>query len=153
MKQLLSNLKIRTKLIILFIFIKVIPLIFLAVITLLGIYSLSDFFTDNTNQLKETTKEVVTSTANIAVEDSILALDRKTQESLEKMAGRIAMSVSDFLYERDDDLRFLATLPRDRTTYANFMRSKSKLIKKDQRSNYYYNDSTSSWVRREPLQQ
>lgn len=101
LKQLLSNFKIRTKLIILFVFIKVIPLILLAVITLIGIDSLYEFFIDNTNQVKQTAKEVVSSTANTAVADSILALDRKSQESLEKISGEIAQSVADFLYEHN----------------------------------------------------
>lgn len=153
LKQLLSNFKIRTKLIILFVFIKVIPLILLAVITLIGIDSLYDFFIDNTNQVKQTAKEVVSSTANTAVADSILALDRKSQESLEKISGEIAQSVADFLYERDADLRFLATLPKNKQTYENFMHSKTRLIIKEQSDNYRYDDKTSTWVRKNRLEQ
>ncbi len=149
--QFLSNFKIRTKLIILFVFIKVIPLIILAVITLIGISSLYDFFIDNTNQVKQTAKEVVSSTANTAVADSILALDRKSQESLEKISGEIARSVADFLYERDADLRFLATLPKNPQTYENFIHSKTRLVIKDQSDNYRYDDKSSKWVRRDPL--
>lgn len=149
LKQLLSNLKIRTKLIVLFVFIKVIPLIILAIITLIGIHSLYAFFTDNTAQLKQMTKEVVSTTANIAVEDSILALDRKTQQSLEKMSGQIAQSVADFLYERDADLRFLATLPRHEQTYAQFIRTKTRQLIKHQTDDYRYDDGSSSWVRRD----
>ncbi|MCE0494791.1 putative bifunctional diguanylate cyclase/phosphodiesterase [Vibrio salinus] len=150
-KQLLSNLNIRTKLIILFVFIKVIPLILLAVITLIGIHSLYDFFINNTAQVKQTTKEIVSSTANTAVADSILALDRKSQESLEKMSGQIAQSVADFLYERDDDIRFLATLPKNRETYENFMHEKLGRIIRSQSDKYRYDDTASKWVRVDKL--
>lgn len=119
--------------------------------TLIGIDSLNDFFTDNTTQLKETTSEAVLATGNIAVEDSILALDRKSQESLEKISGHIAHSVADFLYERDADLLFLATLSREENTYTNFMRSKTRLIAREQDGNYRYDDTSSTWQRQSPV--
>ena len=153
MKHFISNFKIRTKLIILFVFIKVIPLVILAVITLIGIDSLSEFFTDNTAQVKKTTKEVILSTANIAITDSINALDRKSQESLERISGHIAKSVADFLYERDADILFLATLPHDKETYKNFMLNKTKEMIKEQKNQYRYDDASSTWIRRDPLKQ
>jgi diguanylate cyclase (GGDEF)-like protein/PAS domain S-box-containing protein len=143
----LSNLKIRTKLILLFIFIKVIPLLLLSVVAFLGIASLSQFFTENTSALKHTTKSVVSSTANIAVSDSINALDRKSQEALERLTAQIANSVASFLSERDSDLLFLAALPNDSKTYQDFLVSKTKLIAKDKSDHYIYDSSTSSWVR------
>jgi diguanylate cyclase (GGDEF)-like protein/PAS domain S-box-containing protein len=149
--QLLSNLNIRIKLIILFTFIKVIPLIILAMVTLIGINSLYDFFTHNTTRLKQTTQELITSTGNIAVADSILALDRKSQESLEKMSGQIANSVASFLYERDADLLVLASLPMTTRTFDSFMQSKKRKIIADEHLLYYYDDTRSKWVRRVQL--
>jgi diguanylate cyclase (GGDEF)-like protein/PAS domain S-box-containing protein len=149
LKAFLSNLNIRTKLIILFIFIKVIPLILLAVITLFGIHALDVSFTENSVQLKETTKEVVSSTAEIAVADSISALDRKSQDSLEKMSNQLAHAVADFLYERDHDLLFLATVSRDKKIYENFVHSKTRSVIKEQSDLYSYDNALSIWRRSE----
>ena len=146
-KQLLSDLNIRTKLIILFTFIKVIPLIILALITLVGIYSLYDFFTENTKQLEQAAEKVVKSTGEIAVADSILALDRKSQESLEKMSGQIAQSVADFLYERDADLLLMASLPQTERTFTTFMSNKTRNIIKDESTLYSYDSKNNQWVR------
>lgn len=152
-QQLLSDLNIRTKLIILFTFIKVIPLIILALVTLIGIHSLYDFFTENTAQLEQTAEDVVKSTGEIAVEDSILALDRKSQESLEKMSGQIAQSVADFLYERDADLRLLATLPQTEAVFNAFMTSKTRQVIQDESNLYDYDTQTNQWLRTSELRQ
>ena len=148
----LSTLQIRTKLIILFIFIKVIPLVLLAVVTLFAIQSLSHFFSENTSELKQTTKHIVSNTANVAVSDSILALDRKSQAALERLSGQIANSVADFLGERDADLLLLATMPKDQATFQHFIDNKIKLISKDKSDRYIYSDAESKWVRSDTTQ-
>ncbi|NCD11143.1 MAG: hypothetical protein EOL93_01215, partial [Epsilonproteobacteria bacterium] len=78
-----QDFKIKTKLIIIFIFIKVIPVLLVSFIALFGINELFSFFNANSLAIKKTAQEVVTSTATIAIEDSILALDKKSQNSLE----------------------------------------------------------------------
>ncbi|MFV0448106.1 MAG: putative bifunctional diguanylate cyclase/phosphodiesterase [Vibrio sp.] len=147
LKRLLSNLNIRTKLIVLFTAIKVIPLIILAVVTLIGIYSLYDFFTENTRQLEQTAERVVTSTGEIAIADSILALDRKSQESLERITDKIADSVADFLYQRDTDLLFLSSLPQTEETFNSFMLTHRRSVMPDESSFYSYDDTTNEWQR------
>ncbi|MFV0448107.1 MAG: putative bifunctional diguanylate cyclase/phosphodiesterase [Vibrio sp.] len=146
-KQFLSNLNIRAKLIILFTAIKVIPLIILALITLLGIYSLYDFFTENTRQLEKTAEKVVASTGEIAVADSILSLDRKSQESMERLGGQIARSVADFLYQRDEDLLLLASFPQSEATFRTFMANKHRAVMADESSFYSFDETSNEWRR------
>ncbi len=153
MRLLLSKLQIRTKLIGLFIVIKVIPVVLFAVISLYGVRSLYNFFNEHTTKLKEATHEVVSSTAAIAVEDSILALDRKMQTSLEKLGAQIARSLADFLYERDNDLLLLASLPRSEQTYANFFKHKHRAIIQDKSDDYIYDDASEKWVRAHKAEQ
>lgn len=147
LKRFLSNLNIRTKLIVLFTAIKVIPLIILALVTLFGIYSLYDFFTENTRQLEQTAERVVTSTGEIAIADSILALDRKSQESLERITDKIADSVADFLYQRDTDLLFLSSLPQTEDIFKSFMLSHRRSVMPDESIFYSYDDITNEWQR------
>ena len=145
LKRYLCNFKIRTKLIVLFVIIKVIPVLLIATIALLGMDALYQLFSHNTQQLRETTKEVVSSTASIAIEDSIIALDRKSQNSLELLSARIAQQTADFLYERDMDIRLLAKLPRSQSAYETFLKLKKRDVMVDESALYAYDEKTSQW--------
>ncbi len=59
-----------------------------------------------------------------AIEDSVLALDRKSTESIEVRTVELAARIADFLYERDGDIRVLATISPDPERYLQVYRSK-----------------------------
>ena len=147
LKTTFSNLKIRTKLIILFILIKIIPVVLIAAIALYGVESLYQFFKSNTFQIRETTKEVVTTTAKKAIADSIISLDRKSQQSLEVLSARIAESTADFLYACDSDIRLLSKLPQNTSVYQEFLTSKMRDVLVDESVHYVYDDNSSSWIK------
>ncbi|MBN1485322.1 MAG: SpoIIE family protein phosphatase [Chloroflexia bacterium] len=58
--------------------------------------------------------------AEEAIPPSKQALDERSQESFELRAYDKAQSIARFLYEREDDLRTLALLPRDAQAYRRF---------------------------------
>ncbi|MDR0838630.1 MAG: PAS domain-containing protein, partial [Oscillospiraceae bacterium] len=86
------GLGLRAKLLITFLLVKVIPLIIVAVIAYgqIGVLGM---------RLR-----------NIAVEYSQNALNASAVESIERMSTDTAQRVADFLYGRDDDIRYLANL-------------------------------------------
>jgi len=86
------GLGMRSKLIGLFLVVKIIPLIIIVVIAFSQIDSLG-------NRL-----------FSIAVEDSQDALNSLAVENIERMSTDIAAHLAEFLYARDDDIRFLADL-------------------------------------------
>ncbi|MDR1874716.1 MAG: HAMP domain-containing protein, partial [Synergistaceae bacterium] len=110
----------RTKLMVIFLVAKIIPLILLAVIawrqfTMLG------------SLLRE-----------IAVDDSSVALNASAVENIERMSTDTAQRVADFLYGRDGDIRYLAALAgalggdidRIEEAYGQFVRNKTgRLVK------------------------
>ncbi|MDR2199291.1 MAG: response regulator [Deltaproteobacteria bacterium] len=96
----------RGKLIIIFLLVKVIPLILLAVIA----------WRQAANQ-GETLK-------NMAVEDSAEALNNIAVENIERMSTTAAERVADFLYERDGDILFLAGLEPGEENYKNFLNNR-----------------------------
>ncbi len=53
----------------------------------------------------------------LAIEDSVHALDEKATEAIELRTVELAMRIADFLYERDNDIRVLATLKPDSAKY------------------------------------
>lgn len=106
----MKNLSIRIKLIVIFILIKIIPLLFIAYIAYEGVLKLDMYINKSTTFLFNQNKEIIINTANASIEDSIKNLDKKSQDSLEKISYEIANNIADFLYERDKDLLFLSKL-------------------------------------------
>ena len=124
----MKNLSIRIKLIIIFILIKVLPLLLIAYIAYEGVQKLDEYLTKSTKFLFNQSKEIIINTANASIEDSIKNLDKKSQESLEKVSYEIANQVANFLYERDKDILFLSKLDLNDKVLKNFSDSKNKNI-------------------------
>lgn len=123
----MKNLSIRIKLIIIFIVIKILPLLLIAYIAYEGVLKLDNYLTKSTNFLFNQSKEIILNTANASIEDSIKNLDKKSQESLEKVSYEIANQVANFLYERDKDILFLSKLDVNQDILKSFNDSKTRL--------------------------
>ena len=103
---------LRAKLIIIFLLVKVLPLILLAAIAWRQVTIQGDTLKD------------------ISVRDSSNALNNIAVENIERMSTTLASSVATFLYDRDDDLRFLAKTDLSEATLRAFVESKTgRLIK------------------------
>jgi signal transduction histidine kinase len=139
----MRNLSIRIKLIIIFILIKIIPLLLIAYIAYEGVLKLDTYLIKSTEFLFNQSKEIIINTANASTEDSIKNLDKKSQESLEKVTYEIANHVADFLYERDKDILFLSKLNLNQNILQSFYDSKKKNITIP--GDYYYDDATNSY--------
>ena len=109
------KLGMRAKLILIFLIVKVIPLVLLLAMACGQIMKLGDI-------LKE-----------IAVSDSAEALNDSAIENIERMTTDTAQKVADFLYSRDDDILFAAQLEPAEENYRSFVESKTgRLIKTGQ---------------------
>jgi signal transduction histidine kinase len=106
----LKNFGIKLKLIIIFIVIKLIPLFILLYIIFIGINEVKDYYNNNTKTIFKNNKKLLKTTTNNAINDSIVALDKISQESLEKQSVLLAQNIADFLYERDKDILFLSRI-------------------------------------------
>ncbi|MCL1814537.1 MAG: response regulator [Treponema sp.] len=107
------NLKLRPKLILIFLVVMIIPIILLTVIAWNQIASLGNLLRD------------------IAVSDSSNALNDMATENIERMTTDTAAAVADFLYQRDADILLLAGMTPSDGTYRVFSenrRSKVTLI-------------------------
>jgi PAS domain S-box-containing protein len=106
------GLGMRAKLIIIFLVIKIIPLIFLAALAWRHFISLGDV-------LKE-----------IAVSDSSAALNASAVENIERMTTDAARKTADFLYGRDADILYLADVAPTEENYRLFAENKTgRLVK------------------------
>jgi len=124
------NLKLRPKLIIIFLVVKVIPIIILTIIAWNQIVSLSHLL------------------RNIAVTDSTKALNDGARESLERLTTDTALSIADFLHQRDQDVLLLARLPPSDLIYKNFSETRNGLLMKQ--GEWVIADNGMSWVEKDP---
>ncbi|MCL2144551.1 MAG: ATP-binding protein [Endomicrobia bacterium] len=104
------GLGLQTKLIIIFIAVKIIPLILLTVIAWNQINILG------------------VSLRGIAVSDSAAALNRSATENIERMTTDAAKNVAKFLYERDNDILYLAEITPSETEYRKFIEGKRGFV-------------------------
>ena len=131
------GLGMRAKLMIIFLLAKIIPLILLAAIAWRQ-------FTTLGNVLR-----------TIAVNDSSFALNASEVENIERMSTDTAQRVADFLYKRDEDIRYLAFLAgtyngdieRIEEAYAQFVRNMmGRLVKKGE---WVLASDEKSWIPKE----
>jgi hypothetical protein len=115
------RLGIRGKLITIFIFIKVIPLILLAWLAINEVNKLGISVSSQSAQMARDTKDIVGQIGGLATENSIIALDEKSRESIERLTTDTARDVASFLYERDEDIITAAHLPATAENYRNFL--------------------------------
>jgi PAS domain S-box-containing protein len=119
----------RAKLIIIFLIVKVIPLILLAALAWNQFILLGD------------------TVRTMAVNDATTALNDSAVENIERMTTDTAQRVADFLYERDDDILYAATLKPDEETYRSFIESmKSGVI---ETGSWALAEDGMSWVQTE----
>lgn len=109
---------------------------------------LGEYFNDTTRYISNSSKEIILNTANEAIEDSVKNLDKKAQDSLERLTFEVANNVAEFLYQRDEDITFLSSLNINQKTLESFYNSKNReiIVHED----YEYNDTTNNWQSTNP---
>ena len=145
----MKNLTIKIKLILFFIIIKILPLLVIAYIAYEGVVKLDNYLTRSTSFLFNQSKEIIINTANASIEDSIKNLDKKSQESLEKVSYEIAKQVANFLYERDKDILFLSKIELNEEVLRDFYESKKREV--TIHGDYKYDDVSNSYKTDEEL--
>ena len=139
----MKNMKIKVKLIFIFIIMKIIPLLAISYIAYDGVMKLELYLNNSTKLLFNQSKDIIQNTANLSIEDSIKNLDKKSQELLEKISYELANKVSEFLYERDKDILLLSKLELNQKTLENFFDAKNKNI--TIHGDYYYDDKSNEY--------
>ncbi len=117
---------IRSKLIALFVVIKVLPLIMLAYFAWQGVEQLGQSLSQETEQLADEVKTTVADMSSRFVKESVQALDDRAREELERLTTDTARAVADFLYDRDRDILLVATLPQNEHQYQQFLDTRTR---------------------------
>ncbi|MDR1929708.1 MAG: response regulator [Treponema sp.] len=126
-----TGFNLRTKLIIILVIIKVIPLLLLTLIAWRQALGLGQLLEKRSRELAAAAAGALTETGEIAVDGSVKALNENAIKEIERMSTDLAARVAEFLYDRDRDILYAATLPPSEGAYRNFVLNKTRaLIKK-----------------------
>ncbi|WP_320041350.1 ATP-binding protein [uncultured Desulfobacter sp.] len=140
---------IRTKLIAIFVLIKVFPLVALAWFSWHVISDLADTLKKQTEQVAQDSNALVGGIANIATSDSIAALDDRSREAIERLTTDTARHVAKFLYDRDVDIRLAAQIIPGKRGYQNFLSSRTRKVVMDD-GKWKMNEDGTRWVPADP---
>lgn len=122
----LATLGIRTKLILLFLLIKVLPLILLALLAWEGVSSLGHGLAGRTDSLTVEVRDTVEKMGKTFSSEAVKALDDRAREEIERLTTDTARAVADFLYDRDRDVLLAAQLTPDPVQYKRFLDNRSR---------------------------
>ena len=142
------GLGMRAKLIVLFVVIKVLPLILLALVAWRQSWILGEELKQRTGEITEKAYKALSQTGDIAISDAVKALDKRATEDIERMSTDTARRVADFLYSRDDDILTAAGLAPDLRTYEDFMQNLRRNIVKQ--GEWVLAKDGKSWVEADP---
>lgn len=115
---------IRGKLIAIFVFIKVAPLILLAWFAWTQSHQLGDLLAVDANHLTKTADHSVTDIGQLAADDSKKALNTRMREEIERQTTDAARRIANFLHQRDHDIRHVTQLEPDEKNYRAFIASR-----------------------------
>ncbi|MGB4060344.1 MAG: ATP-binding protein [Burkholderiaceae bacterium] len=119
---------IRTKLIALFVLIKVLPLILLALLAWEGVSHLGGGLADETDNIAVEVKATVAEMGKTFSKESVKALDDRAREELERLTTDTARAVADFLYARDRDVLLAASLVPEKAQYQAFVANRTRPV-------------------------
>ena len=139
------SLSIRTKLIIIFVFIKVLPLVALAWFSWIFISELADTLGTQSVEMVEDTNKLVGGVADMATSNSIEALDDRSREAIERLTTDTARQVADFLYRRDKDIRLAAQVEPSKEAYQRFLSARTRPVVMDD-GNWKMDADKKKWI-------
>ena len=118
---LFGRLGIRGKLILIFIAIKVVPLVLLAGYAWKAAENLGEGVSARGVQMADAMRKTQQQTGKTAIDDAVRALDERSREAIESPTTSLARQVADFLYERDSDVLRAAALDVSEGEYRRFL--------------------------------
>ena len=123
-----SSYGIKAKLIIIFILIKVIPVILLSWVAWSQIVKLGDGIDRQAHDIITITRSKVGEIGQIAVQDSVQALDIRARDEIEQLTTTTAQAVASFLYDRDGDILLAAEQPLTEAAFQRFLTARTRMV-------------------------
>ena len=146
--QFFSRMGIRAKLIIIFVAIKVVPLVLLAGYAWQAARGLGDGVSTRAVEMADAMRATQQQTGKMAIEDSVHALDERSREAIEALTTDIARQVAGFLYDRDGDVLRAAAIEPSESAYSTFLASHVRVLY--EHGNYVPTPDGTGWMPERP---
>ncbi len=117
---------IRAKLIGIFVLIKVVPLILLALLAWIAMEKLGTSVTQRSTGMADQMLATIGSVGDTVIGDATRALDDRSRESLERVTTDTARAVASFLCDRDQDIRQAAHVEPEQAAYRAFLANRQR---------------------------
>jgi len=112
---------IKAKLIAIFVVIKVMPLILLALLAWAAAQGLGSTVSKEATALADQTITTVREVGTEATNDAIRAFDDRARQGIERLTTDTARAIAAFLYDRDNDIRAATQVAPDAEAYRAFL--------------------------------
>ena len=119
---------IRGKLIAIFVVIKVLPLLLLALVAWTMAQRLGDTVSRQAGAMADSMLATIRQMGDAATGDAIKALDDRAREGIERLTTDTARAVAGFLYDRDSDILQAAQVEPDEAAYLRFLAHRSRAV-------------------------
>ena len=144
-----ERLGIRAKLIVIFVAIKVVPLLLLAWYAWQAAQGLSSGVSTYALQMADGMRVTQQQTGKTANDDAVRALDERSREAIEALTTDLARQVADFLYDRDKDVLQASSIEPTEAAYRRFIGSYEREIY--EHGKYVPSADGKAWVPVEPF--
>ncbi len=119
---------IRSKLIGIFVLIKVVPLLLLAWFAWHAAQNLGDEVSLKAGGMADVMLSTIKSVGETVTNDSIRALDQRSREAIEALTTDTAKEIASFLYDRDRDIRLAASLEPSEPLFRRFLAEHTRAL-------------------------
>jgi signal transduction histidine kinase len=117
---------IRAKLIGIFVLIKMIPLVLIAWFAWHTTQQLGEEISLKAGNMADAMLSSIKTVGQTVTDDSIRALDLRSREAIEALTTDAAKEIADFLYDRDHDIRFAASLEPSEANFRHFLSARTR---------------------------
>ncbi|MET7013578.1 sensor histidine kinase [Uliginosibacterium flavum] len=121
-----ASLGLRAKLVLIFVVIKLIPLVLLAWLAWSAAHQLAVALGSRATGMADTMVGAIREVGDKVTTDAIKALDDRSREGMERLTTDIARSLAAFLYERDNDIRSVAQLEPGEAAYRQYLQGQRR---------------------------
>jgi diguanylate cyclase (GGDEF)-like protein len=122
------KLSVRVRLILLFIAIKVLPLMLLMWIAWSQTQTTGDHLKEQIHGLVGTADKAIHSVGDQGIDDAVNALDIRARDEIERLTTDTARRVAEFLYSRDADIRLVGANEPSAAQYRNYIDKKRRAL-------------------------
>ncbi len=141
-----NNYSIKTKLILIFIVFKIIPLLLLSALGIFSFIETKKLLQKSSQQIIEKSQTSLQTATDLAISDNIKALNEKSKDILEHKAFDIADKVAGFLKKRDHNILSLSKQHITQESIEKFYKRKNRKVYVP--VEYYYDEQNKIWLPR-----